>query len=1151
MSDFIIGELGLGAGSVRSISLERDLYDRRALDAYMITPAVIAALEQLGRALTSDSPQRAWKVVGPYGSGKSALGVAAGQLLAGSQHFSPIADALKGQSKQTHSLFARSKRYPVAVIGARVSLGVALARALHRSVESWEKSKAATLFKKRLALASGTYDGINLNAAVALMIRDFADAAAAAGFEGVVLLVDELGKFVEHAALYPAEGDLMALQQLAESACGRGDSRLAVVTFLHQHISAYADGLGKALSDDWEKVASRFEEIPFDEPVERYAHFAAHALAVSERARKLRGLAAKAKALYQTSSDISLLKAHGPADKELLSKAELLYPLHPAVIAAMAIVAKRMGQSERSFHAFLNGDEPNALRDYASRSTLDAGHWYRLDNLWDHLASSHALRFRERNAERRWTYAATCIARESASGLHARILKALAVAELVEQGLRQRVSVSLIQHALDDVAPSDIAVAIEELGQKGAIQVRRGGDQVMIAVPEFANIDGLLEEAGREGEAVLVTRALSSALSSRPVVAHRHYDRTGTLRTLAVLVGTPENWPVTPKLSADDAKPDGWLKLLVIGSSARELKTESERCKQQLEPLEVHACLQPSPAARNALVQYAMWLTVSQQLKSKQLDPWATQYVDRQLAAAREDVDQVITSLLASQEKGRTTLKFWHRGKEVPNSAALNLSQLASWLFEDQFPLAPRVINELINKDKPASAIVLARQKMFDVIFSGDHTKPICGPAEFPPERLIHHTLLVKSGIWFEENGRWSLRAPTPEAPVDVTPVWKFIGELLSEGSAKTFTEVLDTLAAPPLGVRSGPAGIWAALYLLINRGTCAVFERGTLVLELTAEHLQRMYKSPNQFEIKELPTSSASHALLEDYRAALATVGCQVDGELTALEVARSTYRWLGKLPPYALQSSRVSKDTGLFRTRLERSRDHIDLLFRAVPQLHKESRSKQSFRTWLSGVLTDLGACYRRLQDEVGSVLSTAFEIAGTLPRVRQQLQNECSSTTTDVAEANLRAFVLRCADPTLSDDRWLDSIASLIVHKPLDSWTDSTLNEFETAVIELCGQYKRWVRLLSHRARNPAIGERYVSLTMTLPSGHESAVFVVADPVAKKMAADMLENLGRASGGSRERMLAALGQALVTLQAAEHADGKEQDNDKQKAS
>lgn len=1149
MSENIIDAINLGAGSVRSISLERDLYESSALQQYMVTPAVVTALHQLGRALLTNSPQRAWKVVGPYGSGKSALGVAVGQLLAGAEHFPLIAEALDAQSKDVASLFTASKRYPVALVGSRVSIGVALARALNRATESWPKAKASSRFRKKLDLATSTYDGIALNAAVATMVRDFADAAQESGFPGVVVLVDELGKFVEHAALYPAEGDLMALQQLAECACGGRDGRIAVVTFLHQHMSVYAEGVGKALSDDWEKVASRFEEIPFDEPVERYAHFAAHALKVSPRLRKLDGLTSKAKQLFAAALELGLLKLHGPADKDLFSKPAELYPLHPSVISAMAIVAKRMGQSERSFHAFLNGDEPFALRDFAGHNQVANATWYRIDNLWDHLAASHSLRFRERNAERRWAFGCACVGREAEGSIERRLLKAVAVLELVEQSLRLPISTRLLQFVLDDVQPSEVAAAVEALAQKEVLQVRHDGDQISTAVPELANIDALLEDASREKEAVLVTRALAVALSARPVVAHRHYDQTGTLRTLAVLVGTVDNWPQTPKLGIDDAKPDGYLKLLIVGPSSRDMKLATERCKAEMVQLELHACLQPSPSARLALANHAIWLSVASQLKARQLDPWATQYVERQLASSREEVDRVITSLLATQLGAKTTLRFWSFGEEVPKTATRNLSQLASWLFDERFPLAPRVVNELINKDRPASAIVLARQRMFDVLFAGDSTKPICGPKEFPPERLIHHTLLVETGMWAEQESRWKLTAPQAGAPVDILPLWRKLGELLAGGPGCTFGTLLDMLAAPPYGVRAGPAGVWVAMYLLVHRSTCAVFERGTLVIELTAEHLQRMYKTPNQYELRELPSTADNRAMLEDYRAALATVGCQVEGELTILEVARAAYRWVAKMPQYTLQSGKVSKDTILFRTHFQRSRDHIDLLFRALPQVHRECKSKQTFRAWVAGALGELGACYRKLQDEVGNILSSSFQFAGTLPLVRQQLQRECSAASTDLAEANLRAFVLRCADPTLSDERWLDSLASLIVHKPLDSWTDATITEFEVALLDLFAQYKRWVRLVSHRARNPTLGERYVSVTMTLPSGHETAVFVVADPSAKEIAEEVLGNLKSATNGNREQMLAVLGQALLALQAAERVN-REEEHVEQKA-
>ncbi|XAH25685.1 hypothetical protein AAFF27_11015 [Xylophilus sp. GW821-FHT01B05] len=1151
MPEFIIEELAVSEGSVRSISLERDLYEKTALQRYLVTPSVVTALNQLGRALVSDSPQRAWRVVGPYGSGKSALGVAVGQLCAGPGHFASISTALKAQSPATHDLFKKLNRFPVALVGSRLSLGVALGRALQQGLERWQENKSAKKFQQRLNLTNGQYDGIPLNAAVSQMVHDFADAANESGFHGLLIMVDELGKFVEHAALFPAEGDIMALQQLAESACGSGDMRLSVVTFLHQHMSAYADGLGKTLSDDWEKVASRFEEIPFDEPIERYARFAAHALGVSAKLKKNATLVSKARALFKDSLQSGLLKAHSADEKQLFAAAEQLYPLHPTVIASMAMVAKRMGQSERSFHAFLNGNEPFGLRDFAGRTKATPDSWYRLDSLWDHLASSNSLRFRERNAERRWLFAKSCIAREHADSLKTKVLKVVAVGELVERHLRIQTSLTFIQEALDDIPASAIAQAVSELVKAEVLQSRRDGAQIATAVPELANIDALFEEASREKEATLITRALSTALASRPVVANRHYDTTGTLRTLAILVGSTDGWPDTPKLNPDGGNPDGWLKVVIVGPTSRELKQATDQCKQQSDPLELSVCLQPDIAARQALAQYAIWLAVSLKLKTKQLDPWANEYVERQLATMRDAVDLVTSQLLTNQLNQEGASNFWRKGQKVPAKAARNLSQLASWLFDEQFPEAPKLVNELINKERPASAIVLARQRMFDVFLSGNPEQQICGPKEFPPERLIHQTLLVESGMWQVNDGRWKLVAPKPGAAVDVSPLWATITEALGRGPSLYFSDLIEILAAPPLGVRAGPAGIWAALYLLINRGTCAVFERGSLILEMTAEHLHRLFKAPHLFELREMTASEVNRALLDDYVAALATVGVRVDGEATVLEITRAVYRWISRLPNFTIETSTLGKDTVLFRTHIQRSRDHIDLLLRALPNVHKESKSKQSYREWVAAALADLGGCYRRLQDEVATILGTSFEIAGTLPRVRQQLQKECSSASADLAESNLRAFVLRCADITLPDERWLDSLASLIVHKPLDAWVDSTITQFEMAVIDLCGQYKRWAKLVSHRVRNPVMGERYVSVTMTLPSGHEEAVFVVADPAAKRMAEELLSMLEAKQTGSREQMLAALGQALLTLQASTHSSSEENIDVQQKAS
>jgi predicted NACHT family NTPase len=58
---------------VRSVDLARDLSDPHALEGYVVTPSVRDASERILAGLARSSTQRAFRVTGPYGAGKSAF----------------------------------------------------------------------------------------------------------------------------------------------------------------------------------------------------------------------------------------------------------------------------------------------------------------------------------------------------------------------------------------------------------------------------------------------------------------------------------------------------------------------------------------------------------------------------------------------------------------------------------------------------------------------------------------------------------------------------------------------------------------------------------------------------------------------------------------------------------------------------------------------------------------------------------------------------------------------------------------------------------------------------------------------------------------------------------------------------------------------
>ncbi|MBS3936615.1 MAG: hypothetical protein KGZ43_10630 [Sulfuritalea sp.] len=1132
MLNRIIDGLELNTHHTRSISLSRDLRDDTAIASYLPTPNAVQALKQIGTALAEYRSQRAWKVVGPYGSGKSALGIVLAQLLAGRDAHPAASEMLRVTSASVADLFADSRRFPLAIVGARLSIGLALEAEVRRTLEVWHQGKGVSALKRHLR-EPGLYKGRPINAVAGELMRDFTSVARAQGFSGTLLLVDEMGKFVEHAAMHPEAGDLIALQQLAEEACRQGDDSLAMVVLQHQHFASYAAGIGRALGEEWHKVASRFEEIPFDEPVERYVHFAAHALGIKPALNRDPKLVNAAQSLFGTALEQSVLRAPTSADRRLFQHPEKLYPLHPLTLASLAVVSKRYGQSERSFHAFLNSNEPAGLRDFAQVTSIEEYPWYRLAQVFDYLASGNGLRFRDLAAERRWAFALVRIERQAKDADALVALKTIAVLELVQAPLALRITPELVAFALGSLSVTETRTLLDRLVTQGLLICRHSRSEYGFAVSDAVNIEALYEHAAQAGDDELIVRGASHALGNRLVVANKHYGYRGTIRTLAINVGTIVAWPHAGANKSDsEGRPDGWLRLILVTAGSREEQQALDRVRNADDPLSVHCCLSLSVQGRAALAELAIWLAVQREVAAKRLDPWTSQYVESRLHQAKEDVDALVLSALASNP-GRTGTVYWHLGEVIPDSESMNVGQVASWMFEKVFHRAPRIVNELINKDRPASAIVLARQRLLDALLAGSGDRPLFRDNEYPPERLIHATLLRDTGIWQASGNNWELVEPKLGARVDISALWTEISLILAREDAPTFEQVLQALAAPPFGVRNGPASIWVTLYVMIRRSRCAVFERGTLVLELTSEHLQRMHRNPHTFTLRELPQAQGGHNLLRDYGAALASLGAVPSDETTYLELARALYRWFARLSDFTQQTGRVSKDAALVRSALRKAQDPIQLLTSTLPKAYAQSKGGHPFQEWLSAALTDLGMSQRKLQDAVVAELGQAFEMVGPLSKIRSQLQSECSGAATGLADARLKSFILRCTDLTLTDEKWLDSVASLLVQRPLDAWTDETVDSFAQAVTDISGHYRRWLRLVMQRKGAPRAAERFVSLTLTSASGQESALLVATTEHSTRLARNVLDLLAQEAGADPQTAAAALAQALQNLQ------------------
>ena len=203
---------------------------------------------------------------------------------------------------------------------------------------------------------------------------------------GMLLILDEVGKYLEFAALHPEQQDVYFLQQLAEMAGRSGKPAIMFVCLLHQGFNAYAEQLTQATQREWEKISGRFDEIIFQQPLDQVALLISSAL---------NPVIEKIPLGLKNASEQSLNKAiefgwfGTAARRDILHRiCGGLFPLDPMVLPVLVRIFQRYGQNERSLFSFLSSHEPFGLRSFSNTPLTNETNLYQLDDFYDYVRAN-------------------------------------------------------------------------------------------------------------------------------------------------------------------------------------------------------------------------------------------------------------------------------------------------------------------------------------------------------------------------------------------------------------------------------------------------------------------------------------------------------------------------------------------------------------------------------------------------------------------------------------------------------------------------------------------------------------------------------------------------------------------------------------------
>jgi len=566
----------------RSVNLVRDFYNAKNFDGYIVTSK---ALEMIGRLIenttSTQSIGRAWSIIGPYGGGKSSFALFLAHLLHGNTN---------AHAKLVDSDAVLTKKFdcvhggiycPVLVVGSRAPLSKALLKGLIEGVSSFlatyarrrgKPSQKTVNCRDQLKKIIEDAHAAVFNEVTDEIVIDLYQRTASTIHEttngGLLLIVDELGKLLEYAALYPDRSDLYVLQSLAERASRIGVTSdsvgpMAVVTISHQSFDRYAGVMSVTQRDEWRKVQGRLEDFDFIEPVTETLQLLAKAVKVEDPDI----LPEDGLIVIDQLLDAATLPSGIQLSDIRHHLAEAL-PLHPAVSLIIGPLFRRLAQNERSLFAFLSSGEPSSFLDVFSRSNHGDNQsviWnnaisdllprYRLDHLYDYIVGSVGASLFNKNMGKLWAETEAVLSRvEIQDELSVRCIKQVALLSFIGS-LAGLAPTAPVLYATADASQEDVDSTLNKLIKSRLLNYRSFTGEYHIWQGSDFNIDTALEKAREKiFPRTPLAKLLSTIIPPAPIVAQRHSFQTGTTRVFKVHYTSTETWQEllqTPSYNAD------------------------------------------------------------------------------------------------------------------------------------------------------------------------------------------------------------------------------------------------------------------------------------------------------------------------------------------------------------------------------------------------------------------------------------------------------------------------------------------------------------------------------------------------------------------------------------------------------------------------
>lgn len=1081
----------------RSVRIDADIGRPEALDGYVLTDTAREALSIMSRQI-NDTTDRAFTWTGPYGGGKSSLAVVLASALSADAAVRVRARAILGEQVPgfQDAFRVSSKGWLVLpVVGKRASVAAETAKVLNAALEPASPHSPS------------------------LVVNDLVALAEAGRFDGVLLLVDEMGKFLEAAA---AGGeDIHFFQDLAEKA-GRSKGRLVVVGLLHQSFRQYASRLGIEAREEWAKIQGRYGDISFvatgDEVVQLIGNAIECAVEHPQSAMTARVIAA---------AIASRRPSVGESMAALLDKC---WPLHPVTASLLGPASRRQfGQNERSVFGFLSSLEPHGFQDFLQ--TWDGRSVYGPDRYWDYLRANLEQAILASPDGHRWAQAVEAVERAEAKGadeIELALAKVLALIDIFRGTSGLMATDEVLRTAIAAAPEKKVAAALEKLSHWRVAVYRKH-------IPSWTVFEGSdfdIDQAVSKARATFVgvdTTTLTSMANLNPIVAKRHYHETGTFRWMGVSLHTLQE----AERLTESYKAEG-------GEFGRFALVLPDRQAVERDVLGKLTTLRPD--STRALVfgvppNFQLIADLGAELVSLRIVQDTSPELEGDSVARREVAARMLAVKGALEESLREAVTKARWVFDDGLGKAQSLSATASDMADRRFHASPSVWSELINRDVLSTNSVKARRDlMHRMVNNGEQQR--LGMEGFPAERGLYETVLAETGLHGSiGSNAWAFKGPNAELNPGLHTLWEATRQVFLDAGSTGLSaaEVYELWARPPYGVKTGLMPVFLLAFALAHADHVAVYRDDMFEPKLTDVDADELLQDARRFNLRWIDKDSDHAVALESIAHALRQCGFAPNGG-SPLEVSRNLVKLAFSLSTWAKRTHRVSRQARAVRDALLRANDPNRLLMIDLPEILDVPMREVGAS--LKPLLRELLDSYPLMLREVDQTMAESLDAAAGDDA---ELRARAEPISKFGADLRLKGFAARLMKRDGSLEA-IEGILSLAANKPPRDWTDLDIEAAVLSVSDLALAFRKAEALVNVQGRG--LGRE--AIAVVIGAGGTSEVITKTFELASRdkqavddAARDVLSRL-ESLGLKGDLLFAALAKASSTLYEKEVKNG-----------